>query len=128
MRIWLPKVAAKSNQLTTMRIKSSWRSMIMLGAQTCASPLAVRIGPTQGIDHATSDIRLRGCAFGGDVAILGSQCSNTSGAIAPNQDPAAAVARAGLSGDEHSGPKARRCGGGDAACGKPQARLSAAAR
>jgi hypothetical protein len=64
--------------------------MIMLGTQTCASLLAVRIGPTQGIDHATSDIRLRGCAFGGDVAILGSQCSNTFGAIAPNQHPAAA--------------------------------------
>src|SRR6476620_822011 len=113
MRIWLPKVAAKSNQLTTMRIKSSRRSMIMLGVQTCASPVAVRIGPTQGIGHATSDIRLRGCAFGGDVAVLGSQCSNPSGAIAPNPHPAAAVAPRGLTGGEHSGPKARRCGGGD---------------
>src|SRR3982074_1371216 len=107
-----------------MRKKSSWHSMIILGAKTCASPsnlciaLTLRIGPTQGIDHATSDVRLRGRAFGGDVAILGSQCSNSSGAITPNQYPAATVARAGQSGDEHSGPKAPRCGRRDAAVGQ----------
>jgi hypothetical protein len=82
----------------------------------------------QGADHAISDVHLRGRAFGGNVASLGSRRSNASGAIAANGRPASAIACRDQSGGEHSEREARCGGGGDAAHRKPPARLPAVAR
>src|SRR3981189_809524 len=53
---------------------------------------AGRIGPTQGTDHAISDVHPLGSPIGSGGAFLGRQCSTSSGAIAANSRPTGAIA------------------------------------